>query len=118
MEHMTMEKGKMPKMENSMEFTPTMSMPVMPMMSRNGTNMNLGRDKLPWSQEIWNRIDQAVHAECQRTKIARKFLPLYGPVSSCELTKPSDTVLRDGQTLAVDEAFIEGCRSESCHSDH
>jgi uncharacterized linocin/CFP29 family protein len=104
MEAMTMEKGMMHKMENSMEFTPTMSKPMTPMMSRNGTSMNLGRDKLPWSQEIWNRIDQAVHAECQRTKIARKFLPLYGPVSSCELTMPSDIVLRDGQTLAVDEA--------------
>lgn len=40
-EPMTMEKGNLPKMENSMEFTPTMSMPVMPMMSRNRTNMNL-----------------------------------------------------------------------------
>jgi hypothetical protein len=41
---MTMEKGNMPKMENSMQFGPTMSMPVMPMMSRNGANMNLGRE--------------------------------------------------------------------------
>jgi hypothetical protein len=104
-----MEKGIMPKMENSTQFSPTMSsMPMMTMMPRNGTNMNLGRDKLHWSQEIWNRIDQAVHAECQRTKIARKFLPLYGPVAPGELTMPSDTVLRDGQTLSVDEAFIEG----------
>ena len=44
MEPMTMEKGLMPKMENSMEFTPTMSMPVTPMMPRNGTNMNPGRE--------------------------------------------------------------------------
>ena len=28
--------------------------------------MNNGREKVPWSQEIWNRIDRAVHAECQR----------------------------------------------------
>jgi uncharacterized linocin/CFP29 family protein len=101
MEPMTMEKGMMHKMENSMEFTPTMSKP---MMYGNGTNMNLGREKLPWSQEIWNRIDQAVHAECQRTRIARRFLPMYGPVSPGETFVNSDTVIRDGQTLTVNEA--------------
>ena len=66
-------------------------------------NNNLGRDKLPWSQEIWNRIDQAVHDECHRTKVARKFLPIYGPVSPGELTVTSDTILA-GQTLTVNEA--------------
>jgi hypothetical protein len=96
MEHMTMERERMAKMERPMEYGR--------MMPRMGTNMNLGREKLPWTQEIWNRIDQAVHDECQRTKIARRFLPLYGPVSPGELTVPSDTVLRDDQTLVVDEA--------------
>src|SRR5262245_34857846 len=99
MEPMTMEKGEMAKMENTMSYRPMTTM-----MPRSGTNMNLGRDKLHWSQEIWNRIDQAVHAECQRTKIARKILPLYGPVSPGELTMPSDAVLRVGQTLTVNEA--------------
>ena len=33
------------------------------------------RDNVPgWTQEIWARIDEAVHAECARTKIAAKFL--------------------------------------------
>lgn len=77
--------------------------------------MNHGRDKLPWSQEIWNRIDQAVHDECERVKIAAKFLPLYGPVASDTLTVPSDTIvvtepsagmMMNGQTLNVDEAAI------------
>ena len=42
--------------------------------------MNLGRDKLPWSQGLWDRIDQAVHAEAQRIKVAAKFLPMQGPL--------------------------------------
>ena len=104
MEHMAMESERVSARKRPAEFTPMMPGTGTKMMPRMCINTNLGRDKLPWSQEIWNRIDQAAHAECQRAKIARKFLPLYGPVSSCELTMPSDTVLRDGQTLAVDEA--------------
>ena len=61
------------------------------MMPKKGTN-NLGRDKLPWSQEIWDHIDRAVHDECQRTKIARRFIPLYGPVSPSALTVPIRTL--------------------------
>lgn len=68
--------------------------------------MNLGRDKLPWSQGIWNRIDQAVHGECQRTKVAMKFIPLNGPLPSGELTVPADTIETDGQTLLVNEAAV------------
>lgn len=98
LEPMTMERESMTKMgyERPMEYGRVMR--------RMGTNMNLGREKLPWSQEIWDRIDQAVHAECQRTKIARKIIPLNGPVSPGEVTVPSDTIVRDGETLAVDEA--------------
>ena len=72
--------------------------------------MNNGREKVPWSQEIWDRIDQAVHAECQRTKIAAKFLPMYGPIDPKATTVPSDTVLaetvgaeRQPSILSVDE---------------
>ncbi|MCI0620146.1 MAG: bacteriocin family protein [Acidobacteria bacterium] len=73
--------------------------------------MKNNREKLPWSQEIWSRIDQAVHNECQRTKVARKFLPLYGPVAAGQTTVHSDTVVVNvvvngqvnGQSLGVDE---------------
>ena len=64
--------------------------------------MNLGREKLAWSQEIWNRIDQAVHDECERTKVAAKFIPLYGPVSPAQLTIPSDTIAT-AAPLSVEE---------------
>lgn len=97
LDHASMEKGVM----GNGGYMRTMDQPYP--MPRIGNN-NLGRDKLPWSQEIWNRIDQAVHDECERTKIARKVLPMYGPVSSGELIVASDTIVRDGQTLTVNEA--------------
>ncbi len=62
--------------------------------------MQKDREKLPWSSEIWQRVDQAVYDECERTKIAAKFLPLHGPLSSGTMTVPSDTILtNDNQAL-------------------
>ncbi|MGD1808191.1 encapsulin [Dapis sp. BLCC M126] len=67
------------------------------------------RNQIPWEQEIWDRIDTAVHDECKRTKIAAKFLPIH-VTSSNELTIPSDTVIvsngRGDQKLSVDEVAI------------
>ncbi|MDJ0719699.1 MAG: encapsulin [Prochloraceae cyanobacterium] len=66
---------------------------------------NLRRKELPWDDEIWNRIDRAVHDECKRTKIACKFLPLHGPVESGKLTVPSDTIeVDENNRLQVPEA--------------
>jgi uncharacterized linocin/CFP29 family protein len=56
------------------------------------TNLR-NRNQIPWDEEIWNRIDRAVHDECKRTKIATKFLPMYVPSSPNQLTIPSDTVV-------------------------
>ncbi len=64
--------------------------------------MNNRQDKLPWSQEIWDRIHKAVHAECRRIKIASKFLPLYGPVPDA-VTVPADTILTDQAKLFINE---------------
>jgi hypothetical protein len=36
---------------------------------------NLGRDKVPWTKDIWDRIDKAVHEEVMRTRVGQKFLP-------------------------------------------
>lgn len=74
--------------------------------------LNLRRKELPWDDEIWNRIDRAVHDECKRTQIASKFLPLHGPVESGQLTVPSDKIIfdqtnngqRNGNTLEIPEA--------------
>lgn len=59
---------------------------------------NLGRDKLDWSPDIWNHIDQAVHDEAKRTKIAAQFLPLY-PTEMDMMTVQSDAV--NAQTVPL-----------------
>jgi uncharacterized linocin/CFP29 family protein len=65
--------------------------------------MNFGRDKLTWNQDIWNRIDKAVHDEAMRTRVAAKFIPLSIATSDA-LTVPSDTIDTSvPQTLTVDE---------------
>lgn len=64
--------------------------------------MSNGREKLAWDGKIWERIDQAVHDECERTKIAKKFIPLHGPVAS-ETAVPSDTINTASPALSVDE---------------
>lgn len=67
--------------------------------------MNLGRDKLDWSQDIWKLIDKAVHDEAQRTRIAMKFIPIFMTTSDAK-TVPSDTIdIGDPTTLTVDEGL-------------
>jgi uncharacterized linocin/CFP29 family protein len=59
---------------------------------------NLGRDKLDWIPDIWNHIDQAVHDEAKRTKVAAQFLPLY-PAEMDMMTVQSDAV--NAQTVPL-----------------
>jgi uncharacterized linocin/CFP29 family protein len=66
--------------------------------------MNYGKEEPEWTQEVWDRIDQAVHDEAQRTKVAAKFLPLYMAVPGA-LIVPADTVNVDAPPLTVDEAL-------------
>jgi uncharacterized linocin/CFP29 family protein len=65
--------------------------------------INLGRDKLPWNNDIWNRIDNAVKAESKRTKVAAKFLPPFGPVGNVA-NVPADRI--DGQALTVNDDTV------------
>ena len=65
---------------------------------------NLRRDKLTWGPDVWNRIDQAVHDEAQRTKVAVKFLPLYMAMPE-SFVVPADTV-NGRPPLTVDETTI------------
>jgi uncharacterized linocin/CFP29 family protein len=61
------------------------------------------RDKVAWPPEVWERIDEAVHAECQRIGIAAKFLPMYGPIEVTKTYVLADIVRTDQPTLNVDE---------------
>ena len=64
---------------------------------------NLGRDKLTWSQDIWDGIDKAVHDEVQRTKIAAKFLPLYSAAPDTTKVSSDAVDLNTSPLLAVNE---------------
>lgn len=64
--------------------------------------MNLGRDKLDWSKDIWDGIDKAVHDEMQRILIARKFMPIF-PTTSDAKNVPADTI----NTSDQDALFVE-----------
>jgi uncharacterized linocin/CFP29 family protein len=67
--------------------------------------MNLGRERLDWSQDLWKRIDDAVHDEFQRTGVAAKFIPLSAPVGDA-LTVASDII--DLDEMTIDEAAVTG----------
>ncbi len=68
---------------------------------------NLGRDKLPWGKELWDRLDAAVHDEIKRILITRRFVPIV-PMPDA-LTAPADTVT-EGENqngpLEVNEAAV------------
>ena len=37
--------------------------------------------QVPWTEEQWARVNQAIQEEAQRARVAATFLPLYGPLS-------------------------------------
>jgi uncharacterized linocin/CFP29 family protein len=65
---------------------------------------NLGREKLPWREDRWTLLDQAVHDEAMRTRIGRRFIPCV-PLADV-LTAPADTVVDDDGLLLVNEAAV------------
>jgi uncharacterized linocin/CFP29 family protein len=81
-----------------------------------GTNGN-GRDKIPWSKDVWERVDRAVHAEMMRTRIAQKFMPLR-PVLPRTTSVPFDSIqnptnqnpafsVDEGATTRLNEFWVE-----------
>jgi uncharacterized linocin/CFP29 family protein len=69
--------------------------------------VNLGRDKLPWSSELWDRIDAAVHDEMQRIRVLAKVLPTR-PLPDAS-SVPADNIDLDTLKIAEGEVkpFIE-----------
>jgi hypothetical protein len=53
--------------------------------------VNQGREKLHWGKEVWDRLDHAVRAECERTRVAAKYLP-HHRVSPETTSVPADIV--------------------------
>jgi uncharacterized linocin/CFP29 family protein len=54
--------------------------------------IHLGRERVKWSAEVWERIDRAVHHEFQRTRVAARFLP-HHRVDPHITTVPQDQIL-------------------------
>jgi uncharacterized linocin/CFP29 family protein len=68
---------------------------------------NLGRDKVHWTKDIWDRIDKAVHDEMMRTRVCQRFLPIR-PVLARTTSVPTDFIsplAKDSPTLNVDEGL-------------
>jgi hypothetical protein len=61
-----------------------------------------GRKKLPWSKEIWERIDKAVEMEMKRVLIGRRFISQL-KVSHKTLTVPTDAYALGASGFTVDE---------------
>jgi uncharacterized linocin/CFP29 family protein len=64
----------------------------------------LGRDALGWSPDLWNRLDQAAHAEFQRTGVASRFIPLHGPLPGA--TNVPAGVVDPGSMTVSEEALV------------
>jgi uncharacterized linocin/CFP29 family protein len=67
-----------------------------------------GRDKVPWSKEVWEAIDKHVHDEVMRTRVGAKFIP-HRKVHPKTTSVPSDSITfselqgETTQTLIIDE---------------
>jgi uncharacterized linocin/CFP29 family protein len=70
-----------------------------------GATINLGREKVQWTPDIWDRIDKAVHDEVMRTRVGQKFMPIR-PVVQSATSVPTDFITlptEEAPTLTVDE---------------
>ena len=69
--------------------------------------MSANNPQVPWTDEQWARVNQAIQQEAQRARVAANFLPLFGP-----LPGQADFVRADGisyspaegpQRMAIDD---------------
>jgi uncharacterized linocin/CFP29 family protein len=65
--------------------------------------------QVPWTEEQWARVNQAIQEEAQRARVAAKFLPLYGPLSpDTDFVRSPKIVHKDDKPLSIaDKATIE-----------
>jgi uncharacterized linocin/CFP29 family protein len=65
--------------------------------------VNLGREALAWSQELWSDLDKAVHEEMLRTAVSSRLLPVSHPPASAA-TVPADVI--DPATMTIDDGGV------------
>jgi uncharacterized linocin/CFP29 family protein len=59
--------------------------------------MTQNNPQVPWTDEQWARINQVIHEEASRARIAARFLPLFGPL-------PGDADFIRAETIHDDDA--------------
>lgn len=62
------------------------------------------RSKIPWSKDVWDRIDAAVAQEIKRTRVAGRFLPIR-MVPPKTTSVPTDAYRAPGGVYSVDEGL-------------
>ena len=60
--------------------------------------MTLGRESVSWGTDIWGQLDQAVHAEVQRSAVATSCVPLT-PAGPTTTTAPADVINLTAMTI-------------------
>ena len=79
-----------------------------------------GRSKIPWSKDVWDRIDAAVAMEVKRTRVCGRFLPVR-PVPPKTTSVPTDSYsfaagaagaggifsVDEGATIRLNEYYVE-----------
>ncbi|MBV9265623.1 MAG: encapsulin [Acidobacteriaceae bacterium] len=105
-------------------FPPPGTQPQQPNAHTDSTENNKslhqkGRGKIPWSKDVWDRIDQAVETEVKRTRIGARFLPKK-PVPPKTTSVPTDAYslnrggagspilnVDEGSTTRLNEYYVE-----------
>lgn len=60
---------------------------------------------LGWDSEVWNKIQQAVDVEAERTKIPDKIIPINGPITGA-VNVPSHVTIVDIYTEYKIQALV------------
>jgi hypothetical protein len=55
-------------------------------------SMRLGREQLPWSQDVWHQLQQAIDDQCRAVKVGAKCIPL-GSANPAVTTLPQSQVV-------------------------
>ena len=71
----------------------------------------LSRESAPFSDELWNKIDETIISSARRVLTGRRFLNIYGPLGASALSVPVDDLSRRGE-VEEDGALVKtGARS-------
>jgi uncharacterized linocin/CFP29 family protein len=68
-----------------------------------GRGWIVGREAVPWDQQVWDGLDRVVHEEVKRSAVGAALLPLVGPLPGA-LTVPADVI--DADRLAIPEDAV------------